>query len=132
MREFSLNCKRTLNLDTVNFKQNKDALNRELEQFITTLNELLPRYSKLLRKSTLANDELVELGDIEYFLIEVNTKISEIKNMLEHDLFGHSLDTYYKLKEKALEGEVVSQLKFNRLRQTFVNSLKDGDIINWN
>lgn len=116
----------------MNFKQNKDALNRELEQFINTLNELLPRYSKLLRKSTLSNDELVELGDIEYFLIEVNTKISEIKNMLEHDLFGHSLDTYYKLKEKALEGEVVSQLKFNRLRQTFVNSLKEGDIINWN
>lgn len=116
----------------MNFRQNKDALNRELEQFIATLNELLPRYSKLLRKPVLSNDELGELGDIEYFLLEVNTKISEIKNILEHDLFGHSLDTYYKLKQKALEGEVVSQLKYNRMRESFVESLDDGKIINWN
>ncbi len=116
----------------MNFRQNKDALNRELEQFIATLNELLPRYSKLLRKPVLSNDELGELGDIEYFLLEVNTKISEIKNMLEHDLFGHSLDTYYKLKREALEGEVVSQLKYNRMRESFVKSLNDGGIINWN
>lgn len=116
----------------MNFRQNKDALNRELEQFIATLNELLPRYSNLLRKPVLSNDELGELGDIEYFLLEVNTKISSIKNMLEHDLFGHSLDVYYKLKQKALDGEVVSQLKYNRMRESFVDSLKEGSIINWN
>lgn len=116
----------------MNFERNKDALNRELEQFVSTLNELLPRYSKLLRQEVLTNEELGELGEIEYFLLEVNTKISEIKNMLEHDLFGHSLDTYYKLKKNALNGDLVSQLKFNRMRETFVDSLKDGSIINWN
>lgn len=116
----------------MNFERNKDALNRDLEQFISTLNELLPRYSKLLRQSVLTNEELGELGEIEYFLLEVNTKISEIKNLLEHDLFGHSLDTYYILKKKALEGDVLSQLKFNRMRETFFNSLKEGSIINWN
>jgi len=113
----------------MNFKQNKDDLNRELEQFISTLNELLPRYSYLLRKSAISSEEITELGDIEHFLIEVNSKITEIKNMLEQDLFGHSLDVYYKLKHKALYGDFVAQKKFTRMREAFEEALKDGTMI---
>lgn len=113
----------------MNFKQNKDDLNRELEQFISTLNELLPRYSYLLRKTAISSEEITELGDIEHFLIEVNSKITEIKNMLEQDLFGHSLDVYYKLKHKALYGDFVAQKKFTRMREAFEEALKDGTMI---
>lgn len=117
---------------TVNFRQNKDDLNRELEQFISTLNELLPRYSHLLQKATISSEEISELGDIEHFLIEVNSKITEIKNMLEQDLFGHSLDVYYKLKKQAAEGDIFAQQKFNKMREAFEESLQAGTVLIWN
>lgn len=116
----------------MNFKRNKDALTKELEQFITTLNELLPRYSHLLRKRTMTSEELKELGDIEHFLIEVNSKITEIKNMLDHDLFGHSLDIYYKLKAKALVGDIGAKQKLDRMRDAFDESLRGGTMFIWN
>lgn len=122
---------RTIDL-TVDFKENKDALNRELEQFISILNELLPRYTQLLRKRNISPKELKELGDIEHFLIEVNSKISEIKSMLEQDLFGHSLDIYYKLKAKALVGDIVAKQKLDRMRESFDDSLKGGNMFVWN
>lgn len=114
------------------FKQNKAALNRELERFMTILDELLPRYSLLLDKNNLSNLELTELGEIEHYLIEVNAKISTIKNMLEQDLFGHSLDVFYKLKVKAKNGDLVAQAKLNRMRDIFEESLKLGNIFIWN
>lgn len=114
------------------FQQNKDAINRELDQFILLLNETLPRYSTLLKKQNLAIEELKELGEIEYFLIEVNAKITEIKTKLEHDLFGHSLDLYYKLKQKAKSGDEISRQKFEIMRDSFNESLKGDTIINWN
>lgn len=116
----------------MDFNQNKDALNRELEQFISILNELLPRYSQLLRKRTISPTELKELGDIEHFLIEVNSKITEIKNMLEQDLFGHSFDIYYKLKAKALVGDIHAKQKLDRMRKSFDDSLKGGNMFIWN
>jgi hypothetical protein len=103
-----------------------------LEQFISILNELLPRYSGLLRKGHISREELKELGDIEHFLIEINSKISEIKSMLEQDLFGHSLDIYYKLKLKASNGDVVSKQKLDRMRETFDESIRGGTLFIWN
>ncbi len=114
------------------FKSNKDLLNKELERFTTILDELLPYYSSLLKKENLSNLELTELGEIEHFLIEVNGKISAIKNSLEQDLFGHSLDIYYKLKLKAKNGDFAAKAKLDRLRETFEDSFSSGSIINWN
>lgn len=116
----------------MDFSQNRDAMNKELEQFINLLNETLPRYSGLLKKQEITSSELKELGDIEYFLIGVNAKISEIKKMLENDLFGHSIDLYYKLKKSAQNGNVQAQKKFETMRDAFNESLKGDTIINWN
>jgi len=116
----------------MDFRANKDALNKELEHFISLLEKMLPHYAVLLRKSDITAIELKELGDIEHFLIDVNAKISVIKGKLEQDLFGHSLDTYYKLKAKASKGDEVSAAKLKTMREIFEESLEGGSLINWN
>ena len=114
------------------FKQNKAALNLELEKFLSILDELLPRYSELLEKKNISQKEIKELGDIEHYLIEVNAKIAEIKNKLDQNLFGHSLDIYYKLKLLAAKGDVNAASKLVRMRETFEESLAAGNIFVWN
>ncbi len=114
------------------FKNNKELLSKELERFTSILVEVLPHYSALLKKENLSNPELTELGEIEHFLIEVNGKITAIKNLLEQDLFGHSLDIYYKLKLKANSGDSSAKAKLDRLRTTFEDSFTSGSMINWN
>lgn len=114
------------------FQQNKEALNRELNKFHTILDELLPRYSLLLEKQNITNTELAELGELEHYLIEVNAKISVIKKMLDKDLFGQSLDTYYKLKLKAEKGDLGAVSKLERIKTSFEKSMKNGSIFNWN
>ena len=116
----------------MDFNQNKKTLSRELEQFSGILNELLPRYTELINKSKINTIELKELGEIEHFLLDVTAKITEIKDMLDQNLFGHSLDLYYKYKEKALLGDVSAQLKLERLRNFFNESLKRETFVNWN
>lgn len=116
----------------MDFNQNKKTLNKELEQFTGILNELLPRYSKLMNKEKINALELKELGEIEHFLLEVNSKITEIKDLLDQNLFGHSLDLYYKYKEKALKGDRNAQQKLERLRNFFNESLKKEIFVNWN
>lgn len=115
-----------------NFSENKDEINKDLTQFIRTLSEVLPRYSLLLKKSDISPIELKELGELEHFLIEINAKITEIKNMLEHDLFGHSIDYYYLTKNKAAKGDIEAKMKLDRLREAFCESLKGDTLINWN
>jgi hypothetical protein len=114
------------------FYKNKENLDKELEQFISTLKSLLPRYSALLKSKKLTTAETKELGEIEHFLIEINAKITEIKNMLDHDLFGHSLDQYYELKEKAKAGDIDARVKLEALREAFKESLKGDTLFNWN
>lgn len=114
------------------FQQNKDALNRELEQFISKLDEVLPRYTALLNKVGVTPAEVSELGQLEHFLIELNYKISEVKHRLEQDLFGHSLATYFKLKKKSAEGDQSASMKVDRMKKVFEESLRSGNIINWN
>jgi hypothetical protein len=114
------------------FQQNKDALNRELEQFISKLNEVLPRYTALLNKVGVTAEEVSELGQLEHFLIELNYKISEVKHRLEQDLFGYSLATYFNLKKKSAEGDPYAAMKIERMKKVFEESLRSGNIINWN
>lgn len=116
----------------MDFNDNKKTLNQELERFLATLNELLPRYSKLIEKDNIKLIELKELGEIEHFLIEVNSRISEIKNMLDQNLFGHSLDLYYKYKAEAKTGSLIAKQKQERLLNFFNESLKGEELINWN
>jgi hypothetical protein len=114
------------------FNHNKEELNKELERFIQTLNEVLPRYSALLKKQQMTKEELSELGEIEHFLIGMNYQISEIKERIEQDLFGHTLDTYYKLKRLAEFGDADAQKKMDRLKVVFEDYLRKGNIVNYN
>ena len=115
-----------------NFKENRNELDEELERFIALLNQLLPHYHFLLKKTDLNEDELSRLGEIEHYLIGVNSKIMEIKGKLEQDLFGKSIDAYYKLKLSAYEGNPQAKLKLEKMRDSFTDALKTGDLINYN
>jgi hypothetical protein len=114
------------------FKQNKEELNREMSQISTIINKLLPRYASLIKKHEISSIELTELGEIEHFLIEVNSKITEIKNMLDQNLYGFSIDMYYKLKEKAKKGDHEAKQKLDRMRENLNQSLKNDSMIIWN
>ena len=116
----------------MNLDDNKESVNKELELFMTYLNRNLLEYSTLLKKENISPNELKQLGDIEYFLIEVNSKISEIKKLLENDLFGYSLDLYYGMKREAIAGDHHAQKKLNVMLDSFNESLKAGMIVNWN
>lgn len=114
------------------FRQYKNELDKELSRLTTVLNELLPRYSDLLNSQKITQEEITELGEIEHYLIGVNATITSIKTLLEHDLYGYSLDMYYKLKRKAVNGDKLSALKAQSLRENFGQLLKDGLIFNMN
>lgn len=114
------------------FKEQQAAIQRELDRFIDLLGVLLPRYSKLLKRDDLTDQELHELGEIEHFLIGVNGRIAEIKQLLEEDVFGHSIDYYYKLKLRALKGDENAMRKMIKLKEAFNESLQAGTMIHWN
>lgn len=114
------------------FKEQQAAIQRELDRFIDLLGILLPRYSGLLKRTDLSEKELNELGEIEHFLIGVTARVTEIQQLLEQDVFGHSLDLYYKLKHQARLGDENAALKMHKLRDTFKETLKNGGIMRWN
>ena len=116
----------------MNLNDNKETVNKELELFMTYLSKNLVEYSTLLKKENISPSELKQLGDIEYFLIEINSKISEIKKRLENDLFGYSLDLYYGMKREAISGDQVAQKKLDVMLDSFNESLRAGMIVNWN
>jgi 5-formaminoimidazole-4-carboxamide-1-beta-D-ribofuranosyl 5'-monophosphate synthetase len=92
----------------------------------------LPQYHSLLKKKNLTEEELKKLGEIEHYLLGVNSKIMEIKGKLEQDLFGQSMDIYYKLKVQALAGDPSAKLKLEKMRDAFAEALKSGDLVNYN
>lgn len=114
------------------YKEQQAAIQKELDRFTDLLEVLLPRYNTLLQKKQLNPDELSELGELEHFLIGVSGRISAIKNLLEQDVFGHSLQQYYKEKSKASVGDLHAMEKLQKLRKTFTDALDSGEIINWN
>lgn len=116
----------------MDLNDNKETVNKELELFMTYLNNRLSEYSSLLKKENISVEELKQLGDIEYFLIEVNAKISEIQKSLENDLFGYSLNLYYGMKREAISGDQDAKKKRDILLDSFNESLRDGMIVNWN
>lgn len=116
----------------MSFEKHKQLLNRELDQFNTLLGEILPRYVLLVRKEDCSAEELTELGEIEHYLIEVNSKIANIKNRLDQDLFGETMDLYYKVKAEAEKGNVKAKKKFDQLKASLHASIKGDMFFNWN
>ena len=86
-------------------------MDREIERFMELLNDILPRYSSLLRKKDMSHEEVTELGELEHYLIEINAKILDIKNKIQNDLFGQTIDTYYRLKIKTIH-QLVRELRY--------------------
>lgn len=113
-------------------ERNKGLLNRELNQFNTILNKILPRYLFLIKKSQPSLEEQKELGELEHYLIEVNGKIAAIKNQLDQDLFGESFNLYYKTKRKALKGDIDAKMRLDRLRKIFLRSFSGDSAHKWN
>jgi hypothetical protein len=114
------------------FKEQQAAIQRELDRFIDLLGVLLPRYSKLIKRKNLSQNELEELGELEHFLIGVNGRINEIKNILEQDVYGHGLHEYYKAKLKANQGDEQAVIKLEQLKKAYNDALQSGSILNWN
>ena len=114
------------------FERHKNLLNKELDQFNLILSEILPRYIELMKKEDINDAQLKELGEIEHFLIEINGKIAEIKTKLDHDLFGETMSEYYKVKEKASNGDVNAAKKLSKIRDAFSESIKGDTFFNWN
>lgn len=114
------------------FERHKKVLNRELDQFNLILSEILPRYISLMKKDDISGVELKELGELEHFLIEINGKIAEIKTKLDHDLFGETMDEYYRVKQMAMAGDSTAQKRLEKLRETFSESIKGDTFFNWN
>ena len=85
-----------------------------------------------LKKKNLDQEELKKLGEIEHYLIGVNSKIMDIKSKLEQDLFGQSMDVFYKLKVQAAAGDPAAKLKLEKMRDAFSEALKSGDLVNYN
>jgi len=116
----------------MSFKKHKQLLNQELDRFNSLLGEILPRYVMLVRKEDCSDEELTELGEIEHYLIEVNSKIASIKNRLDQDLFGETMDLYYKVKCEAEKGNPKAQKKFEQLKSSLHASIKGDMFFNWN
>ena len=116
----------------MSFEKHKHLLNQELDQFNALLGELLPRYVLLVRKEDCSAEELTELGEIEHYLIEVNSKIANIKNRLDQDLFGETMDLYYKVKAEAEKGNEKAKKKFEQLKTSLHASIKGDVFFNWN
>lgn len=114
------------------FKEQQAAIQRELDRFIDLLGVLLPRYSKLIKSNNLTDSEIEELGELEHFLIGVNGRINEIKNILEQDVYGHGLHEYYKAKLKAKTGDELALAKLEHLKKSYSEALDSGAILNWN
>jgi len=112
--------------------QSKNRIEAELNLFISQLNDLLLRYDYLVGKADLSKDELKELGEVEYLLLDLNAKISSIKSDLDQHLFGNFLDIYYKLKGEASNGDIKAGMKLTKLKSFFGEVLSSNDYIIWN
>jgi hypothetical protein len=112
--------------------EQKRRLNKELDEFNFVLSQILPRYLELIKKENISPEEEKELSNTEHSLLEINTKVAEIKSMLDQDLFGETINLYYRVKGKAKTGDLNSKLHLDQLRIKF-QTLMEGDyFFNWN
>ena len=112
--------------------EQKRRLNKELDEVNLVLGQILPRYLELIKKESTSPEEDKELGDTEHALLEINTKIAEIKSTLDQDLFGETISLYYRVKAKAKTGDLNSKLHLDRLRTKFQTLMERDNFFNWN
>ena len=112
--------------------EQKRRLNKELDEFNLVLGQILPRYLELIKKEKTTPEEDKELSDTEHTLLEINTKIAEIKSTLDQDLFGETISLYYRVKTKARTGDLNSKLHLDRLRTRFQTFIEKDHFFNWN
>jgi hypothetical protein len=107
-------------------------LNKELDEFHFVLGQILPRYLELMKKKCKTPEEKYELDNTEQTLLEINTKIAKIKNKLYQDLFGETINLYYRVKAKANLGDLNSKIHLDRLRAKLQTSIEGDHFFNWN
>jgi len=108
----------------MNINNQKKLLQKELEKFSFILGEILPKYLDLLKKSDKSDDEKKELIKTEETLLEINTKIAEIKIKLDNALFGEKINLYYQTKAKAKTGDLNSKIYLEELKKNLEKSIK--------
>jgi hypothetical protein len=108
------------------FNKNKTTIVKELDHFFQILDKLLPYYSELSCKIQPSQEELKELGEIEYTLIEVNARISELKEKLDFLLFN--LNATQVVEQTTLPEQVVRYIpgKYSKIIE------KENKTTNWN
>lgn len=116
----------------MSLEKNKNLLNKELDKFNSILGEILPRYISLMKKKSISLEEEKELGEIEHFLIEINAKVTEIKMKLDQDLFGETMNLFYKVKEEAKKGDAAAEKRVNKMREVFLYSIRGDEAYFWN
>jgi hypothetical protein len=114
------------------YKEQNSQMHKELERFVSLVANVRTKYTRLMNKGELNDQELEELGEIEYFLISALSRLDDFKAILEQDVFGHSLQLYNDLKSRASLGDIQAERKLNRLRETFHESIFSGGVVHWN
>ena len=107
-------------------------LRGNIESLINELNKMAPRYHKLKAKDMLSDAERKELGEIEYFLIEISPQLERVKNLINQDLYGMSVDFYYKLKMKAQNGDIDAKKMIDKLRPGLLEAMGKSAYEHWN
>ncbi len=116
----------------MNSNVNNENLHRHLYNLELALVEIIPQYIALLNKEKLNKKDLLRLGDLEYLLFDINSRIKHISSLLQQELFGTSLDQLFKMKNLAKKGSLHSKLKYDELRKGYQVLLKNGSIFDWN
>jgi hypothetical protein len=115
-----------------NFKEMQQQLNLELDHFSTIIQHVLPTYIRLIEKPTLTQLELIELGEIEYYLLELNDKLNCIREVIAKELFGATFENYYHQKNKLINQDTENYYQLVKLKTAFEKEIKEGGIIIWN
>lgn len=111
------------------FDKYMSNLRFDIERVLDQIKSLLPKYAELKSKSNLSPLEKKELGDIEYILIEASPGIEELHNLIKKDVFGTTLDHYYKTKELAKNGNIRAKEELDRLRKSMLTDFFENEEI---
>ena len=111
---------------------NNENLLRHLSNLELALTDVIPKYLELVARDKLNKQELTELGELEYFLMEIDSRIKQITQMLEQQLYGSTMERMLTMKAKARSGSMTAKLKYDEMRKNFQEMLSSGVIFEWN
>jgi hypothetical protein len=115
-----------------NFKEMQQQLNLELDHFSTIIQHVLPTYINLIEQPSLTQLELIELGEIEYYLLELNDKLNCIREVIVKELYGATFENYYERKNELMNQKKENHSQLVKLKTAFEKEIKEGGIIIWN